>query len=960
MYHKLLLLALLTSLSFRGISQANRLQPNTLSFNEVFGLHEKTIYDVLETDEGLYLGSNSGLHYFDGDSIHTYHLNGYPVEYTNLQQDPKGNIWFSNFYGQVFQLKNKSIQLLVDRSSETNFLISYDLSFYPKVLIIDEKSISTFHIEQKIPGLESFVEGGNVYYSENFALLANNSRFTVLKITPKLKLDTLGQFSLNIRRKLEFLTQGEQLILCNINNSAANFYSFSLTANKFLGKQFTLEGELFSFNRFQKVNDSTIGYLSKKGFQLINTNPWKLRHQFPQLPNFSCSKYMTLSGGIHLLSTLNSGVQLIPNPSFKNLSFKGKSIKTYAFSKEDLFFLDQGGQLWKLNLTSLELLACNFKNLYTAQIFYDPQKEWLLFGEGNQAYDITKDKAIDFKLFKFKHLEKVNNTYYGTYSHALLKGGKAGFVNDRDKRCNFIAFDSANKHLFVDFIDGLKLKELQLDTFITLKGHKDENVFVTVLQKSNRGGVWAFTSGRRLFKFKGDSILLTKKFDDNYKYLEETDEKIFLANDQEIVSWDLKTNQLKKVDSRAGLLKKEILGLKAYKGNLIILNPSGIQFLALHQERSKNIQKPRFHIESIYINGKEVDQKRLKNLSYKENNLGIHFKSLHIASLSNEKVEYRIIEQGKAWKQAPAERGVLEFPQLSSGEYHFEFRACDPFANCSAVASLSLIIHKPWFETGWFYFSVFLLLILIVFIISRAIIRHNLYLEKLEREKETAEKERQLSKIKAIQAQMNPHFVFNALNSIQDYILSNQKELASEYLADFADLVRSYLRQTQQDELEVAEEVETLQEYLKLEKLRLGDDFKYSIVFKNEEELIKGIHIPVMLIQPFVENSIKHGLLPKKGDRELLISFEIQADRLVIAICDNGIGVSASLKQNKKGVGLSFGNKAIQDKIALLNKHQKLEVEVKHLEGFNNQGVQGTRVILSLKTEELPFPPLSN
>jgi LytS/YehU family sensor histidine kinase len=280
-----------------------------------------------------------------------------------------------------------------------------------------------------------------------------------------------------------------------------------------------------------------------------------------------------------------------------------------------------------------------------------------------------------------------------------------------------------------------------------------------------------------------------------------------------------------------------------------------------------------------------------------------------------------------------------------------QLKACSTLGVCSKTQNIVFSIEKAWFNTGLFYFMIFLGIILIVFIISRAIIKHNIYLEKLLRDKETAEKERQLSKIKAIQAQMNPHFVFNALNSIQDYILSNQKELASEYLADFADLVRSYLKQTQKDFIEVEEEIETLHEYLKLEKLRLGENFEYKIEYLNQSDKIKGLSIPVMLIQPFVENSIKHGLLPKKGEQRLLIQFELVDDQLKIAIRDNGVGISQTKQKPTSTPGLSFGNKAVADKVSLLNNHHKLNLKIRYEEGFINQDEKGTTVIVSINAE---------
>ena len=150
--------------------------------------------------------------------------------------------------------------------------------------------------------------------------------------------------------------------------------------------------------------------------------------------------------------------------------------------------------------------------------------------------------------------------------------------------------------------------------------------------------------------------------------------------------------------------------------------------------------------------------------------------------------------------------------------------------------------------------------------------------------------------VKAIRAQMNPHFVFNALNSIQYFTYSGNVDKANEYLSDFAKLMRLVLQQSKDGFISLESEVELLELYLKIEALRFASEFTYSITIDDELEDAEHIHLPSMVIQPFVENAIKHGLIPKKGNKTLEITFYHQDGNLCCDIRDNGIGISASKK----------------------------------------------------------------
>ncbi|WP_299764187.1 histidine kinase [uncultured Dokdonia sp.] len=213
------------------------------------------------------------------------------------------------------------------------------------------------------------------------------------------------------------------------------------------------------------------------------------------------------------------------------------------------------------------------------------------------------------------------------------------------------------------------------------------------------------------------------------------------------------------------------------------------------------------------------------------------------------------------------------------------------------------------------------------------------------------EKQYRNSELKALKAQMNPHFIFNALNSIQEYIILNEKNLASDYLGKFADLIRKYLDHSDAGFITVQEEIESLQMYLDLETLRFEDTLTYKInIGKNiQTDIVK---LPTMLIQPYVENALKHGLLHKDGERILHISFTQSKKEIIsCAIQDNGIGrkASAIMKEQQGVMHQSFATQANENRLQLLNYKENKKIGVEIIDLYDQLGnAQGTKVTLDI------------
>lgn len=221
---------------------------------------------------------------------------------------------------------------------------------------------------------------------------------------------------------------------------------------------------------------------------------------------------------------------------------------------------------------------------------------------------------------------------------------------------------------------------------------------------------------------------------------------------------------------------------------------------------------------------------------------------------------------------------------------------------------------------------------------------------KMKLATERNELSKQTSELKALRSQMDPHFIFNALNSIQDYIIDSEKEKASEYLGQFADLIRRYLVQSNSDTISLQDEIESLKIYLNLEALRFSENFDYRISQSHNLER-SHIYIPTMLVQPYVENAIRHGLLHKKGRRKLLVNFIKGKENTVTCIIeDNGVGREKTKAFNKiKHTGhTSFAEKATAERLELYSKKVGGRIDVEIIDLYENGIPCGTKVILMI------------
>jgi len=202
------------------------------------------------------------------------------------------------------------------------------------------------------------------------------------------------------------------------------------------------------------------------------------------------------------------------------------------------------------------------------------------------------------------------------------------------------------------------------------------------------------------------------------------------------------------------------------------------------------------------------------------------------------------------------------------------------------------------------------------------------------------------SKLTAIQSQMNPHFIFNALNSIQALVLRGDVDKSYTYINKFWSLVRKTLNFSEKDFIEFESEIQLIEVYLSLEKLRFREDFEYIINLPEDDEFL----VPPMLIQPFIENALVHGLLHKEGLKTLHISFKV-TDVLECTIVDNGIGrkEAGEISNLQNPEQESFAIRALENRLDILSKRYNNPIGFEYVDLFDeNKSPTGTKVIVKI------------
>ena len=365
-----------------------------------------------------------------------------------------------------------------------------------------------------------------------------------------------------------------------------------------------------------------------------------------------------------------------------------------------------------------------------------------------------------------------------------------------------------------------------------------------------------------------------------------------------------------------------------------------------------NTIPPELSILSFSVFDQQLDiemaaTKQIK-LNYNENYFSFEYTALDFSNPEYIQYAYKLENADKDWIYADASSRVAKYTNIDPGKYRFWVKASngDGTWNKSGVF-VDLIVKPPFWKTIWFILLEVLLFVMIVIFIIKY------------REKKIIEKTQfQLLEQKLLRSQMNPHFIFNSLSSIQSFIFENNPLEAGSYLSRFAELIRSILYNSREEFITIEKEIKTLENYLELQQLRYNKKFDYIL---DVDPLIEAdlIQIPPMLAQPFIENAVEHGIKHLEGRGLITITFTLKSENnsIMLIVEDNGIGLDAAKKQKneKRKSHTSLATVIANERIDIFNKGKRKKqfiMEIEEVKGSDGI-VNGTKVKFVIPYREL-------
>jgi ligand-binding sensor domain-containing protein len=505
-------------------------------------------------------------------------------------------------------------------------------------------------------------------------------------------------------------------------------------------------------------------------------------------------------------------------------------------------------------------------------------------------------------------------------------------------------------------------KKQIFDTVISVYGglNKYEDDILTMVADT-KGSLWLHNAFNGLLEYR----IKEKRFvnytkqdglpsDVFYGFSPVINDQLWIAGNNQLTGFNTVTKKTVVYDYEQGLPDDKPSGRYLY------FDSAGHKLYLFNEQIVTTMQLPQtpvidygnsLLIEELVINNKQHVFFPADGLKFSaaKNNLSLYFGIINFESGNNYQFAYKLNET-QNWIDVGNQRNI-NLTGLSPGNYTISLRSMGK-SGVQKFIKISFVIEPPFWKTTGFLLAILLLTGLSVYYFFRSRI-------KQVREKASIDKQLSEAEMKALHAQMNPHFIFNSLNSIREMILNNENNEASRYLSKFARLIRITLDQSGHALVSLRNTIEYLQLYIEMEKIR-NNNFTCTIETGPEPDLDET-RLPPMLIQPFIENAIWHGIGTRHKNIHIRVNFKKQNNQLVCTIEDDGIGINSSL-QNKKTTAWqteqvskhnSVGINNIKTRIYLLNEKYKLQssLSIEDKYELTQKKETGTLVTLHLPIE---------
>ncbi len=918
---------------------------------------------MLQDKKGfIWIATDNGLCRYDGVHYKSYVCDGMSSKAGSyIREDLKGRVWYANFDGNLFYVEDDTLKPFgIKQNIATHFAIIENALW-----IIHDSSLQSFDIQTGKMTREVHVAPARALYQSGHTLELIDYNGSQMRLA-----DNKG----NIMQYINI--SNRQLFKALLYQNSYYFvtqYGMEISVEKLENEHYD---RIFAFKNKAQLNGAgidgnVIWFATKSGLMMYNI----ITNQTETLRENEIVSYSMVDRlGNRWICTMN-GIYIYPRSGHQFVNpIPSVNCRLLSYNQH-LYLYDNNGVV-----SFFDVVRKKYSTLYQ-----DPNKQSIyqiyISPRADKSFDFEKTNRPNFSSTFFFQDKKIvvfkpgfkEYTFVGNKYAAIAITGACELIQNPEEQSGSI-WDSLAKHYI--YVSGADEDIRYVSVFyagVRVKSVAYDTVNKIIYYATNDGVKAVSPSGPGEIRINETPIFADKIICSDSKVL-------LLENNGQLI---LRTNLGSPV--RLNHLRSlfPVLQIKKLYDHLVIWNKQHIYLIPIASFNEKT-QVSDFKIPDIFLNTSEINdvewidstfyistakqliECRMKNtrsgdfippfyineiithhhrfspegrivLKSNENDISISFSVL---SYFKEPIEISYQLNNDIWKKIEPGQRKLEFISLSPGKYLLKFKINGRVQDTSA----SFTILRPWYLQIWFLGTCLVIVIVTVGFYFRKRMRRQQAENMLLLEKTNLEKDLRQSMLSSIKSQMNPHFLFNALNTIQSYIITEDKINASNYLSKFSKLTRKILEMSDKETISLQEEIDALLLYIELEKMRFPE-LNYTIeIDKNVDT--HHIFIPSMIIQPYVENAIKHGLLHKKGDKQLFIGITKIKEFLMIQIEDNGIGrkQSANINQNKNETHRSFASHANMKRIELLNI-EKNEIGIEYTDKENEAGESSGTVI---------------
>ncbi|MFY0675383.1 MAG: histidine kinase [Bacteroidia bacterium] len=956
--------------------------PSSWQLTDENGLPSMLVYDVAQDQDGFFwLATEAGLFKYDGVKFENYSSEtSKATAVGNLIIDSLNRVWCQNFSDQIFYVENGVTKEFVRHHK------------------VDVKRFSSFKIDQNGLWISSNItktlHNFNLNTNEHQAFeigplwspflmkgkfgIAIYYRDTVFGFNPatkRLEAKKPLQVSRNYIGKgfKHFNSYNGQLLFGDYNNDR-----FLIKQGRQIFEGVYPEDENFQLLCFFQEDDSTFWLGSSLGIFVYRSNAGSKKLKL--IKNFNTSHYVTCIYKDYEKSiwttTFRNGIHVIPNSKIESFNIESAvsvnpPISVISESKNGMLFCTSTGETFKGSYSKGFKQIKPKSKFEITSITQLKNQSYLLGNNQYRAsdnvqtayYHASTPKEVHFyknRLFFASGVGSMRSNY--TIGHLRIDSVKSEHF--RNVRARASELDTLKSSWIVGYADGLFIHNLNNPhSFFEVK-NKSESIFANSIKLLQNGDLWVGTIGQGLYIIRDNKVVAhytTKNglLSNNINDIEESNKGVWVATNRGLQKFIKEEKIFQNFTRFDGLSSNEITDIIIVKNRIWVATAKKLNTFPVEINPINSLEPNVFFTKAtVGSNNEQIENG--SQISFNHKTVNLSFTGLSFKSRGSFKYKYRTIGLDSSWQYKSGNNNNITHYALQPGDYEFQvFAINEDGMQSKSPATFSFSVEKPFYMSVIFYVFLivsFIILTVLVSVSRIRFIRRKTEVEQLkgrvELEKAKLEQELRESQLASLKSQLNPHFIFNALNSIQEFILLNNTREANRFLGKFADLMRITLELSNSRMCSLQDELKVLKLYLELEGLRFEDSFEYKLTVGASINP-QAVEIPSMLIQPYVENAIKHGLLHKKANRKLNVDFEIIDDQneLLVVIEDNGVGrdVAEAINAQRHKKHRSFATGANQKRLELLNieSGKTIVTEVFDLKNEYDNAI-GTKVVLHI------------